>query len=222
MISSIDERAGAVADEAVSVICAVRPSAADILYLQRQLLVRHAELGLEAVVSAEEVVEGLVRCQLADYLTRRFNISVDALPHCLNASHKAVRRVCVSPWQHHHLAVLEADWAHGWLQMQARFPKVNVRVLGRRASKRADLYIVAKRQIVSLEFKYVGASGLRGVDACVAQMRRHAENHERALFVVYAAAGVAVDVTRVKSGLLPNSLLVLTGGPPIKPVRGAA
>ena len=70
--------------------------------------------------------------------------------------------------------------------------------------------------------RYVGWSGLRGVDACVAQMRRHAENHDRALFVVYVAEDADVDLAHMSSGLRRNASLVLTSGPPIAPVRGAA
>jgi hypothetical protein len=222
MVASIDEHASVVADEAASVIRAVRPSGGDILHLQRQLLARHADLHLKAIVSAEEVVEGLLRCHLADHLARRFRIPADALPFCMNASHKAVRRVCLAPQQHHHLPVPEAVWAEGWLEMQTRFPQVNVRVPGHRSPKRADLYMVAQSQVVSLEFKYISASGFRGVDACIAQMRRHAENHNRALFVVYAALNADVDLARMNSGLLRNSLVVSTSGPSIEPFRGAA
>lgn len=81
---------------------------------------------------------------------------------------------------------------------------------------------MTKSQVVSLEFKYVGTSGLRRVDACIAQMRRHAENHDRALLVVYAASNADVDLARLKSGLPRNSLLVSLGGPSIEPFRGAA
>ena len=222
MIASIDERAGIVANDTASAISAYRPSAEDIHHVQRQLLARHAELKLKPIVSAEEVVEGLLRCQLADYLAHRFKLPPDALPHCINASHRAVRRVCAAPRQHNHSAILDEDWATGWLEMQTRFPKINVRLPGRRSPRRADLYIVAKRQVVSLEFKYVGASGLRGVDACITQMRRHAENHERALFVVYVASDASLDVAYARSGLLQNAAFVMAGGPPIKPFTGAA
>src|SRR5205807_1102018 len=136
-------------------------------------------LKLQPVVSAEEVVESFFRCLIADHLTRRFSLEVSALPGCMNASHRAARGVCVVRKRHRHLSVPDVDWAAAWLGMQSAYPAVNVRVPGR-SPKRADLYVVAKRQIVSLEFKYVGGTGLRGVESCIAQMRRHADNHARA------------------------------------------
>lgn len=223
MKSSVSAGPGALADEMASVIRASRPTAGDILDLQEQLLTRHAELGLRPVVSSEEVVEGFFRCRLAEYVAHRFNVGADDLPDCVNSSHRAVRRICVSPHQHRHLAITDTEWAVGWAGMQARFPAVNIRVPGRRSAKRADLYIVASRQIVSLEFKYVAGNSLRGVDACIEQMLRHAKHHTRALFVVYVAPNAAPDLARAAAGLLDNASLVTAAGPPIPPVsRGAA
>jgi hypothetical protein len=122
MIAAIDEGAEVVAAETASAIRAVRPRAGDILRVQQQLLKRHADLKLKAVVSAEEIVEGLLRCHVADHLARRFQIPAEALPHCMNASHKAVRRVCAAPRQHHHLPIPDEAWTKGWLDMQTRFP----------------------------------------------------------------------------------------------------
>ena len=62
---------------------------------------------------------------------------------------------------------------------------------------------------------------VRGVEACIAQMRRHAENHARALFVVYSASGAILDAARLSSGLPGNATLVITGGPPIAASRQA-
>lgn len=219
MSTTIDEPARVVADEVCSVIRAAKPSADDIRDLQEQLLIRHNELKLEPVISAEDVVEGFFRCHLADYVVRRFQLQGDALPDSMNSSHRAVRRVCVASRQHHHLSILDTDWAKSWVGMQTRCPGVNIRA-GRRSPRRADLYIVAKQQVISLEFKYVGASGIRDAAGCEAQMLRHAENHERALFVVYSELPAESNAASI--GLRENASLVATGGCAIKPFRGAA
>jgi len=182
-------------------------------------MARHFSLRLRPVVSAEEVVEAFFRCGLTNYLTGRFNLAAEALPACINSSHRAVRRVCCSPRHHQHLAPTESSWETGWRNMQAQYPDVNIRDGGRRSARRADLYLVAAQRLVSLEFKYVGGAGLRGMSACLAQMQRHAEHHDNALFVVYCGGDADYDVEKVKAGLSDNATLVVARGPRIKIAR---
>src|SRR5262245_24410838 len=84
------------ADEAARVIQGSPPTASDILTLGRQLIARHTELGLKALVSSEEILEAFVRCRLTDHLARRFDLEDSVLPERINSSHAAVRRVCAA------------------------------------------------------------------------------------------------------------------------------
>jgi len=113
-------------------------------------------------------------------------------------------------------------WASAWLQMQSQVPEVNIRARRQRSARRADLYIVARRHVVSLEFKYADARGLRGIDACISQLRRNAQHHARALFVVYSTSPDMLDEARIGSDLPSNASVAVVGGPPISVVRGAA
>ena len=79
-----------------------------------------------------------------------------------------------------------------WLGLQQEHPEVNILVPGHQSAKRADLYIVVSGKIVSLEFKYVGAQGLRDAAACAAQVRRYAVNHALAFLVLYCGASLDV------------------------------
>jgi hypothetical protein len=196
MAVSIDEASAVVVDEIAGLVQASRPTEHDILDLQEQLFSRHSELpGLEPIVSS-------------------------ALPDCVNASHRAVMRVCLAVPRHDHLAIQDDQWTAGWDRMQVRHPSVNVKVPGRRSSRHADLYVIAGGHVVSLEFKYVAGKSLRDPEACIEQMRRHAEHHEHGLFVVYSASGTTPDLSQVRSGLLANARLVHVDGPAIAPVEG--
>ena len=218
MNASITADPDVVTVEVATMVGTWRPSPSEITDVQEQLIARHSRLGLEPVISSEEVVEGFFRCRLVDYLARRFDVGTEELPGCVNSSHRAVRQVCVAPNEHRHLSISDRVWSNAWTEMQAAFPAVNIRTPGHRSSRHADLHIVATQQIVSLEFKYVARKSLRCVDACIEQMRRHAENHARALFVVYCSSGAVPDLRRVAASLLCNASIVAAGGPPIAPV----
>jgi hypothetical protein len=191
-MNMIDIEPDGLAIEIDASIAAVNPAAGVIPGLQRQLLARHAALHLKPTISSEEVVEGLVRCRLTHHLQQKFELRVDSIPACVNSSHKAVRRVCVDASRHSHGGISDKAWSAAWQRLQQEHPGVNVRVAGRSAPRRADLYIVARGRIVSLEFKYIGEQGLRDAAACAAQVGRHAANHALAFLVVYCGAGAEV------------------------------
>jgi hypothetical protein len=191
---TIDVEPEILATEIGASIEGAKPVAADIVELQRQLSSRHAHLRLKPKISSEEVAERFFRCALIHRLHQRFELHVDAIPDCVNSSHKAVRRVCVARGRHSHDGISDKAWSVAWLRLQQEHPKANVRVPGRMSPKRADLYVVARTKIVSLEFKYVGAQGLRDAAACAAQVRRHAGHHAMDFLVLYC--GGPVDVLR--------------------------
>lgn len=103
---------------------------------------------------------------------------------------------------------------------------MNVRVVGRSSPKHADLYVVAGRHVVSLEFKYVGPGGLRDIQGCAAQMRRHAECHAEAILVLYSGTNrpVAAQVVQRLVSLIGarNVRVANLAGPEIAAVRVAA
>ena len=129
------------------------PTRTQLQSLRRQLLRRHSVCRLRPVVSSEEITEGYYRCLITDALVNRHKLSRAAIPHIVNSSHCAVRRVCVVSEQHSHSAVEDGEWREGWGAIQRRNPEVNVLLAGRRSPKRADLYVVASRRVVSVEFK---------------------------------------------------------------------
>jgi hypothetical protein len=110
--------------------------------------------------------------------------------------------------------------------MQKQHPELNVLVAGRRSARRADLYVIASKQVVSIEFKYVTAAGLRDVGGCAAQLGRHAGQHARALLVLYCGTAVIVpDRTvsaLVQSAGRPNARVVMVNGPEIAVATGTA
>jgi hypothetical protein len=165
----------------------IKPTAAAILDLQRQLLSRHGDLGLKPKISSEEVVESFFRCCMVHYLQQRFDLHSDAIPTCINSSHKATRRVCAARRRHRHQGISDDAWAAGWLSLQTH-PGVNIRVSESRSAQRADLFIVTRNTIVSFEFKYIGAAGLRDAAACARQVLLHAANHKLAFLVLYSGA----------------------------------
>jgi hypothetical protein len=106
----------------------------------------------------------------------------------VNGADAPLRRGLV-PGRHRHSSVEDVEWREGWELIQRRNPEVNVRVQGRQSPKRADLYVVTGGRVVSIEFKYVGGGGLRDVQACAAQVRRHAAHHTEAILVLYSEGG---------------------------------
>jgi hypothetical protein len=184
--SEIGAKPKVVAREIGDEVARSTPDGTQIRELDRSLLRRHNLLKLRPTVSSEEIVEGYYRCVLTAYFAKRYALDDGALPHCINSSHKAVRRVCIVP-EHRHARVEDDDWKEGWRLMQERNPEVNVRNPGGGA-RRADLHVVANGQIVSVEFKYVGSAGLRDVRECAAQLRRHAAQHAEAVLVLYSGS----------------------------------
>ena len=162
------------------------PTRWQVQVVSRQLISRHSVCRLKPVVSSEEILEGYYRCVITETLANRHTLSQAAIPRCINSSHRAVRRVWLVSGQHTHSDVEEREWREGWALIQRRNPEVNVRVAGRRTPKRADLYVVTRKGVISLEFKYIGLGGLRDIQACAAQVRRHAECHAEAILVLYS------------------------------------
>jgi len=178
------------------------------------------------VVSSEETLEGYYRCVIAEDLAKRYILSQAAIPYCVNSSHRAVRRVCHLTGRHSHADIEDAGWREGWTLIQRRRPEVNVQVAGRRSPKRADLYVVTGEGVVSVEFKYIGPTGLRDIEACAAQVRRHAESHAEAILVLYSGSGRPVSDTVVRQlGLVigaDNARVANLAGPEIPVARGTA
>ena len=173
---------------------------------------------------AESIMAALPNIRLQPTAAGAMTWSVIAFP--VSPAHQRVEAsnypFCVSPGNHQHSMLPDERWASAWLQMQSQVPEVNIRARRQRSARRADLYIVARRQVVSLEFKYADARGLRGIDACISQLRRHAQHHARALFVVYSTSPEMLDEARIGSNLPSNASVAVVGGPPISVVRGAA
>jgi hypothetical protein len=222
---SIDANSKLVASEICGVVERNIPTQPQIQALSRQLLTRHSDCRLQAVVSSEEILEGYYRCVVTEALVKGHTLARAAVPRCVNSSHRAVRRVCLVPGQHNHLAVEDSEWREGWALIQERNPEVNVRVAGG-SPKRADLYVVAGRHVVSLEFKYVGPGGLRDVQGCAAQVRRHAECHAQAILILYSGTNRPVEAQVVQQLVsfigARNVRVASLGGPEIAVARGAA
>ena len=77
----------------------------------------------------------------------------------------------------------------------AQDPEVDI-VVARSSPKRADLYVAAADKVVSVEFKYVGVTGLRDVGGCAAQLGLHAAHHAEAISVLYSGTPVPRQVVR--------------------------
>ena len=225
MNSAIDEEPEVLGAEIGQLLASMKPAPVDILELQRQLLLRHADLGLEPTVSSEEVVESFYRCFMIHQLAERFDLQTESIPTCINSSHRATRRVCAARSAHRHHVIADDAWAAGWHRLQAERPEVNVRVPNSRSPKRADLYVVGREKVISFEFKYIGAQGLHDAAACAAQVRRHAANHALAFLVVYCGASVGVhDDALARLNLLIGNGVRLVGvhGPKIPVARATA
>jgi hypothetical protein len=146
------------------------------------------------VVSSEEVVEAYFRCLITHSLARRYDVDEVVIPNCINASHRAVRRVCAAPG-HTHATIEDHAWQGGWSVMRHKNPEVDI-VVDRSSAKRADLYVAAADEVVSVEFKYVGPTGLRGLGACAAQLALHAAHHAEAISVLYSETPVPGHMVR--------------------------
>src|SRR4029077_18630924 len=96
------------------------PTRAEVRALSRELLRRHLVCGLKPVVSSEETLEGYYRCLISDALAKRYLLSQEAIPLCVNSSHRAVRRVCVLRRQHSHADIDDVGWRNGWTLIQRR------------------------------------------------------------------------------------------------------
>lgn len=94
------------------------------------------------------------------------------------------------PTGHRHNTITDDAWAEGWRRLQKERPDVNIMVPTHRSPRRADLYLVARSKIVSVEFKYIGARGLRDAAACAAQVWLHAANYAVAVLLLYCGGSV--------------------------------
>jgi hypothetical protein len=211
----------ALAAEVAGLMEKATPSRQDVFGVRRQVLARQAQLGLRNRAAPECVAESFFRCLVIDHLQRRFELAHEEIPDCINSSHTAARGVCGTPSRHSHKHISDRDWAAGWRRLQRQHPEVNVYVLGRPSAKRADLYLVTRDEVVSVEFKYVGQHGVRDVPACAAQMRRYVDKHAATLLAIYDGAGHGDEVrgvARLRSLLGPAVRVVVTPGPAI-PVK---
>jgi hypothetical protein len=81
-------------------------------------------------------------------------------------------------------------------------------------------------RVVSVEFKYIGPGGLRDIEACAAQVRRHAESHAEAILVLYSGTGRPMSETVVRQLVLligaDNARVANLAGPGIPVARGTA
>lgn len=199
------------------------PTHAQLQQLGSSLLSRHLSLpGLKPVVSSEEIVEAYYRCVLTERLTKRYALAATAVANCINSSHRAVRRVCVSSG-HSHASIEDRCWQTGWDQM--RQSGVGIREASRRSARHADLYVVANKQIVSVEFKYLNSKGLQDVAGCAAQFNLHARHYAEAVLVLYSGAGAGVlQVERELRELVEadNTRIISVAGPEIAIMRHAA
>jgi len=210
----------ALAAEIASLIENAKPRPRDVAAVRNALLDRNGELRLVRRAAAEYVAETLFRCLVIDHLQRRFRLAPRELPRCVNSSHRAGRRVCSLPSRHSHNSVADADWTEGWRRLQREHREVNVDDPSRPSARRADLYVITRNAVVSIEFKYAGRTGLSDLRGCAAQMRRYAEQHAATLLAIYdgASNGTAVQAANQLRGLLgPAVPVVIVSGPSIPP-----
>jgi hypothetical protein len=211
MRSAIDARPAEVANAIVDLLRRTSPSPADLAMVRGQLLAQGA------AASSETIVESFYRCVIADCLQREYHLAADALPACVNSSHLPPRQVCVKPGEHLHLHDSPSSWAAGWKGMRRRHSGIDINVTTAtrdRSLRRADLYVVARGEIVSLEFKYVGARGIKDVPLCIRQMQVYLREHAAALFVVYSGTDGNREIAGaedVRAGLSPGVGVFLHG-----------
>jgi hypothetical protein len=217
----INIQPGVLAAEIARVIQSVSPSERDISEVQRQVLCRHSELGLGKKTTPEEVIEGFFRCLLTDHFQRHFKIKPLDIPNYINSSHTATRGICIAGLLHNHHHITDAEWGKSWRRFQDQHQEANIYVPGGRSPRRADLYLVARGGIVSVEFKYLGSKGSLNVDGCAAQMRRYIENHAATLLVIYDSSSNGKEVRgldRLRSLLSRDVHVIIIYGPAISRV----
>lgn len=210
----------ALAAEIASLIESAKPRPQAVHAVRDALLDRKVQLGLVRGAAAEYVAETLFRCLVIDHLQGRFRLAPRELPRCINSSHRAGRRVCGVPSSHCHNLVSDADWAEGWRRLKEEHPKVNVNDPSRPSAGRADLYVITRNAVVSVEFKYSGRTGLSDIRGCATQMRRYAQQHAATLLAIYdgASNGTALQAANQLRGLLgPAVPVVVVSGPSIPP-----
>lgn len=226
MNDTINEDPAVLCNEIEERLRTAKPIAADIATLKRQLRSRHAipGLNLRSAISTEEILEGFFRCVLVHYLHQRFELHVDAIPGCVNSPHKAVRRVCAVPARHRHHDIADEAWAAAWDNMRVEHREIDERAAGAQGFRHADLYVVARNEIVSCDFKYFDDRGFRDPAAWSEQLKRHAAHHAFTLLVLYSgAAGIDVlDHARANLERLATRKIRIVGihGPAISAVPG--
>jgi len=180
---------------------------------KRQLVLRRGKAGNECVV------ESLMRCALTHRLQSQLGITHFDLPARVNSSHVSARGVCISKRAHDHL-IEDRVWEGSWTAFQADHPEVNVFVPGRKNPRRADMYVAAAGEIVSIEFKYLKPGRCGDLKACIAQMNLYIGSHAATVFVVYTARPEAGESARwlkkLQAGFASKrGLAVAVSGPPI-------
>jgi hypothetical protein len=190
------------------------PSAQDLAAADRQYRQHNAAR------DREKVIECYYRCQITEYLQRRFALSADAVPGCINSSHKATRCVCVAQPVHEHKKISEAAWEAGWQSIRRNYPKVDMYVRTAESDhslRRADLYVIAAEQIVSLEFKYIGSEGLVNPRAISKQVQVFLQNHAATRLIIYSGTPHRTVISRLQPllDMLPCAVPVVLYGPAV-------
>jgi hypothetical protein len=212
MKTGIDATPAALVTRITRALQRTPPSAADLAAVRRQLM------RYQAVPTAETVIESYYRCVVSDYLQRQFELALDALPDCVNSSHRAARLVCVAQRGHQHHTVTPPAWEAGWRRLRRhRGVDMYVRTADRaRSLRRADLYVIlTDGQVVSFEFKYVGPAGIRNPRACASQMGPYIKRHAATRLIIYSGTpqgGSVSGLARLRA-LLPADVPVLLHGP---------
>jgi hypothetical protein len=188
----------------------------------RRQLVHH-----KAQPAPECVVESFYRCLLTDHFQQRSHIELDDLPSFINSSHWAASLVCSASPRHSHYFIPGVNWRAAWQRMRKQYPnRVDMSVPvphGGKSLRRADLYVVAQGQIVSIEFKYVGPNGVRNPKAVAKQMELYVKHHAATLLVIYSSTKKRSEVRGLaRLGELLDRLgsavtLVVPHGPAIPP-----
>jgi hypothetical protein len=182
--------------------------------------VRAQLLAQGASASSETIIESFYRCAILELIQREYHVASGALPACVNSSHLPPRKVCLASGQDTHLRDSPSAWAAGWNAMRQRYAGVDLRVAtaaGERSLRRADLYVIAGGEIVSIEFKYVGARGIGNVAQCVRQMAVYLREHAASLFVVYTGADGTRELRNAAKveAQLPAGVPVFLSGPAV-------
>jgi hypothetical protein len=204
----IDTSPSELITDIAAAVRATLPSAQQLAAARGQLL------AAGCAAPGETVIESFYRCVLTEHLQQQFRLTVAELPSCIHSSHKGPARVCVGTPAHAHNDIV--GWVREWRRFRDNHEEVDIRDPRLR---RADLFVVARGRVVSVEFKYVGrAKWSDPSGACVEQMQRYAQYHAATILVVYCG-GVAERNVRglfqLRQELGPDIPLVVVEGPAV-------